>query len=91
MSKLSGISAGCLARHIFSFSLWPLHVASLGFLTQWWAKGSWTSYMVADGEPVKRPRQKSSFWPSLGSHFCHILLVTLGCPRFNMRGVYARV
>ena len=43
-------------------------MARLGLPQAWWAKGSWISYMVPDSEPVEASRQKSLFWPSLGSH-----------------------
>lgn len=65
----------------------------MGFLPAWWNKGSWTSFMVPDSEPVKTSRQKTFFWLALGvtqCHFCHLLLVILGCPRFNVREVCTR-
>lgn len=59
-------------------------------------KGRWTSYMVPDSEPTCQEAQAEKPFSVLAlevtqCHCCHILLVTLGCPRFNMRGVNTRI
>lgn len=41
-------TAGRLEGHLSpTLSLWPLHVASLDFLTAWQSQSSWISYIVA--------------------------------------------
>lgn len=73
-----------------SFSTWPLHVTSLGFIKGWYSQGSGISYLAT--QDSKRSRQKLpaplkvysqiTFVLAHSTHICHTVM---GQPWFKGR------